>query len=98
MAKPWEAIVGAVTGFGGAVLVLGALVKRAFLSPVKDRLEDVEEKAERADNRAEQHHFVLFGDPDDPNQTGLAEDVADIKDTVERIDDTVNGHHSEDDD
>jgi hypothetical protein len=75
----------------GAAAAIGA-VRVAFIRPIEDRLGDVEddiedvgEKAERADNRSESNEYILLGDPDDPNYDGVAQDVKDIKEIVEEI-------------
>ena len=79
---------GFVTAAGAAWSFFKYTVKRPFnerVDEVEDELNETKELAERNSNRSEQHQFVLFGDPDDPNQTGIAHDVHDIKDTVDRI-------------
>jgi len=87
-------ISGVVTGAAAAI----AAVRVAFIRPLKKRLDDIEDdieevdgKAERADNRSESNEYILLGDPDDPNYSGVAQDVKDIKEIVEEIRDETDG-------
>ena len=95
---------GFITAVSAAWGVFEYTVKRPFnerVDEVESELKEAKELAEQNSNRSEQHQFVLFGDPDDPNQTGIAHDVHDIKDTVDRIEtklDDVNGADENSDD
>jgi len=72
---------GIVAGGGAAY----AFMHFAVVKPLKSEVKEAHEMAERADDRAEQHRFVLFGDPDDPNQQGLADKVDRMDEKIDRL-------------
>jgi hypothetical protein len=87
-------ISGIVAGAAAAV----AVVRAAFIRPLKKRLDGIEDdidevggRAERADNRSESNEYILLGDDDDPNYPGVARDVKEIKEIVEEIRDEDDG-------
>ena len=79
----------------GASSALGA-VKLLLVRPIENRLDDVEddlenveETAEDAQSIAESNEYILLGDEDDPNYTGVAHDVAEMKETVEHVEEMM---------
>jgi len=83
---------GIVTGVSSA---LGA-AKLILIRPLENRveeneeaIEDVEETAEEARSTAESNEYILLGDDEDPNYSGVARDVADMKETVEHVEEML---------
>jgi hypothetical protein len=79
----------------GASSALGA-VKLILLRPLEKKveqneeaLEDVETTAESAHTKAESNEYILLGDDEDPNYSGVAQDVADMKETVEHVEEIL---------
>lgn len=89
--------VGAFVGglAAGASSALGA-AKLVLINPIESRLDDIEEEqedtrevAEEAHEQAVSNRYTLEGDPDDPNYDGLAVDVAEMKETVEHVEEMM---------
>jgi len=89
-------------GFVGGVIAgistLAATVKIVVVRPINNRIDDlegrvddVEDQSEKAAETAESNEYVLHGDPDDPNYSGVAQDVHEIKEIVEEIRDERDG-------
>jgi hypothetical protein len=83
---------GLVAGVSGAY---GA-AKLLLVRPIEKRLDDVEneveetrEIAEGAQSQAVSNRYTLEGDPNDPNYDGLAVDVAEMKETVEHVEEMM---------
>jgi len=82
-----EAVGTAISAAVAFAVAVGGAVKYFLLRPFRERLDEVEEKANRADDRSESNEYILLGDDDDPNYSGVAQDVNEIKDMVEEIKD-----------
>jgi len=79
---------GIVVGIGGAVGAAKVVLLRPVEKKVKQnksKVEENEELAEEAYKKARSNEYTLEGDPDDPNYSGVAQDVSDMKETVEHV-------------
>lgn len=68
------------------------LIKKPLESDIKEVEEEVKETreiAEDAQSQAVSNRYTLEGDPNDPNYDGLAVDVAEMKETVEHVEEMM---------
>jgi hypothetical protein len=100
-----------IGGVVAASVVVGGLIKRAFITPLEEDVDELGEEVEKAMSKAEEkpeevrdelkeridevedqvvethgiarsNEYMIQGDEDDPNYSGLAQDVKEIKDEV----------------
>jgi hypothetical protein len=81
-------VAGASSAFAAAKLVLVRPIENR-LDDVEDEVEETREIAEDAQGQAVSNRYTLEGDPDDPNYDGLAVDVAEMKETVEHVEEMI---------
>jgi len=81
-------VAGASSALGAAKLVLIRPLENR-VDDVEDDVDDVKKVAEKAQKKAQSNERAIFGDEDDPNHSGVAQDVADMKETIEHVEEMM---------